>query len=76
MIDDLRKLIAKRPFTPFTIHTVDGGAMRVPTVDHVHVTPTGSRVFVDFDDGSYDTIRPLMISWVTVDQASNGVAES
>ena len=67
MIDDLRKLIAKRPFVPFTIHLVDGGAVRVPTVDHIHVTPTGNRVFVDFDDGTYDTIRPLMISRVTVD---------
>lgn len=68
MIDDLRELIAKRPFVPFTIHTVDGGGIRVPTIDHVHVTPRGERVFVWYDDGGYDTIRPLMISRVTVDQ--------
>jgi hypothetical protein len=68
MIEDLRKLIAARPFIPFTIHLVDGGALRIPTGDHIHVTPTGSRVFVDFDDGTYDTIRPLMISRVTVDE--------
>jgi hypothetical protein len=74
MIEDLRKLLAKRPFIPFTIHTVDGGAMRVPTVDHVHITPTGNRVFVDFDDGSYDTIRPLMISRVTVEEQPSGAA--
>ena len=72
MIEDLRKLIGKRPFVPFTIHTVDGGGIRVPTVDHVHVTPTGNRVFVFFDDGGYDDIRPLMISRVTVDQRDNG----
>jgi hypothetical protein len=74
MVDDLRKLIAKRPFVPFTIHTVDGGAMHVPTGDHIHVTPTGNRVFVDFDDGSYDTIRPLMISRLTVEARPNGSA--
>jgi hypothetical protein len=68
VIEELRRLIAKRPFVPFTIHTVDGGAMRVPTVDHVYVPPPGNRVFVSFDDGSYDTIRPLMISRLTIDQ--------
>ena len=57
---------------PFTIYTVDGGAMRVPTVDHVYVQPTGSRVFVSFDDGRNDAIRPLMISRVSVDQQTNG----
>ena len=71
-VDNLRRLIAKRPFVPFTIHTVDGGAMRVPTGDHIHVTPTGNRIFVDFDDGSYDTILPLMISRVTVEEQANG----
>ena len=75
MIPDLRKLIAKRPFIPFTIHTVDGGEVRVPTVDHVYVAATGNRVFVSFDDGSYDTIRPLMISRLTVDEQSNGTEE-
>jgi hypothetical protein len=68
VIADLRKIITKRPFVPFTIHTVDGGAMRVPTLDHVHVTPKGDRVFVFFDDGTLDWIRPLMISRLTVDQ--------
>lgn len=70
MIGDLRRLIAKRPFVPSTIHTVDGGAMRVPTVGHVYVPPPGNRVFVSFDDGSIDWIRPLMISRLTVDQES------
>ena len=68
MIADLRKLVAHQPFVPFTIHTVDGGAIRVPTVDHVAVPPSGDRVFVFFDQGGYDTIRPLMISRLTVEQ--------
>ena len=72
MIPDLRELIAKRPFVPFTIHTVDGGGLRVPTVDHIAVPPAGDRVFVFFDRGGYDAIRPLMISRLTVDQASAG----
>jgi len=51
---------------------VDGGAVRVPTLDHAYVTPTGNRVFVSFDDGKYDVIRPLMISRVTVDGEGAG----
>ncbi len=72
MIADIRELIGTQPFVPFTIHTVDGGAVRVPTVDHVYVTATGNRVIVSFDDGSYNAIRPLMISRLTIDQQSNG----
>lgn len=72
MIADLRRLTAKKPFVPFTIHTVDGGAIRVPTVDHVHIAPNGHRVFVFFDDGGVDWIRPLMISRVSVEQESIG----
>ena len=61
------KNASARPFVPFTIHLVDGGAIPVPTVDHVYVTPTANRVFVSFEDGRYDVIRPLMISRMTVD---------
>ncbi len=72
MVPDIRELMAERPFVPFTIHLVDGGEAHVPTVDHVSVTATGNRVFVSYDDGKYDAIRPLMISWVTVDENLNG----
>ena len=60
--------MAARPFVPFTIHLVDGGAAHVATVDHVSITATGNRVFVSYDDGRYDAIRPLMISRVTIDE--------
>lgn len=65
VVNDVRDFIAARPFVPFTIHLADGGAVRVPTVDHVYVTATGNRVIVSFDD---DVIRPLMISRVTLDR--------
>lgn len=68
MVPDIRELIASQPFVPFTVHLVDGGALPVPTVDHVHVTPAPERVFIWHDDGKYDKIRPLMISRVTVDE--------
>lgn len=74
MINDVRELATARPFTPFTIHTLDGGAMYVPTINHVHVAPLVSRVFVFHDDGRYDTIRATMISRATVDEQANGSA--
>jgi hypothetical protein len=58
----------KTAVVPFTIHPIGGGAMRVPAVDYIHITPTGNRVFVDFDHRSIDWMRPLMISRLTVDQ--------
>ena len=72
MIGDLRELIARRPFVPFTIHTVDGGAIRVPTLDHVHITPNANPVFVFYEDGRWNDIRPLMIRRLTVDQRDGG----
>jgi hypothetical protein len=68
MLADIRDLVIARPFVPFTIHLVDGGAIHVPTVDHVHLAPLVSRVFVFHGNGKYDAIRSLMISRITVDQ--------
>ena len=75
MVPDIRELIAARPFVPFTIHTLDGGAAHVPRVDHVSVTATGNRIFVSYDDGRYDAIRRLMIRRVTVEEQKNGSNE-
>lgn len=74
MVADIKDLTSAQPFVPFTIHLVDGGALHVPTLDHVHVTPAPERVFVWHDDGKYNKIRPLMISRVTVDEGANGSA--
>jgi hypothetical protein len=65
---DIRKLIHATPFVPFTIHLADGGQLRVPTVDHIAVPPTGGRVFVFGDDERYDVISGLMITRITVDR--------
>ncbi len=67
MISDLRRLIAARPFVPFGIQLADGGELRVPTVDHIAVSPTGARVVVFADDDSVIHVSPLLISRLTVD---------
>ncbi len=70
MTDDIRKLICAVPFVPFTIHRADGGQLRVPTVDHVAVSPTGGRVIVFADDDTHDILSGLLISRITVDRQS------
>jgi hypothetical protein len=71
MVADVRKLIAAQPFIPFIIHLADGGQLRVPTVDHVAISPTG-RIFVFGADDDYNILSALLISRLTVDrQATN-----
>jgi hypothetical protein len=75
MKEDLRKLIHTTPFVPFTIHLADGGQLRVPTVDHIAVPPSGGRIFVFGDNERYDVISGIMITRITVDRdaaSSNG----
>ena len=73
MTADIRKLMHAAPFVPFTIHLADGGQLRVPTIDHVAISPTGGRVIVFADDDTHDVLSPLLISRLTVDrQPVNG----
>ncbi len=71
---DIRKLVHAVTFIPFTIHLADGGQLRVPTVDHVAVSPAGGRVIVFADDDTHDILSGLLISRITVERShtSNG----
>ena len=70
MTGDIRKLLTAQPFVPFTIHTADGGKVRVPTAGHVLVFPQGSRVLITHDDDSFDVLSALLINRLTVDPQS------
>lgn len=77
MTADIRKLMHAAPFVPFTIHLADGGQLRVPTGDHVAISPTGGRVIVFSDDDTHDVLSSLLISRITVDrQPKNGKPSS
>ena len=69
MIGDLRKLIAAQPFVPFTIHTASGAQLRVPTVDHIAVSPTGARIVVFADDDSTILVSALLVGHIVADPA-------
>jgi hypothetical protein len=67
MVADIRKLMHAVPFVPFTIHLADGGQLRVPTVDHVALSPTGRRVIVFANDDTHEIVSPLLVSRITVE---------
>lgn len=68
MTADIRKLIAAKTFVPFTIHTADGGQLRVPTVDHIAVPPVGGHIFVFGNDDTYEVLSPLLIARLSADR--------
>lgn len=70
MTGDIRRLIQTTPFVPFTIHLADGGQVRVPTVDHLALPPSGGRVMVFHHDGSWDMLSALLISRLSIDSES------
>jgi hypothetical protein len=56
-----------RPFVPFTVYLADGGHVRIPTLDHIHVFPNGRRVIVHKDNDDYEVLSPLMITRLAVE---------
>jgi hypothetical protein len=67
MVDDVRTLIATRPFRPFTIYPADGNSLHVPTVGHIAVLRSGTRVMVFGDRNEFHILSPDLISRVSVD---------
>ena len=74
MTGEIRRLVSAQPFVPFTIHLADGGEVRVPTLDHVYIFPTGSRVIVTHDDDTWEVLSPLLMSRITLDGKSANLA--
>ena len=74
MIGEIRRLVGAQPFIPFTIHMGDGGAVRVPTHDHILVFPKGSRVIVSYDNDEWDVLSPLLMSRITIDSGADAAA--
>jgi hypothetical protein len=68
VIADIRRRLAERPFIPFSIYCTDGG-LRIPTVDHAVISPTGRRLIVFFDDDTAQYLSPLHISRVAIEDS-------
>jgi hypothetical protein len=66
MVNDIRKLLAARPFVPFVVHTTDGREYRVPTAEHASVSPSGGRINIWGDDDTTNILPALLISGVKI----------
>jgi hypothetical protein len=72
MTNDIRKHLATRPFTPFTIRTTDGEKYPVPTIDHIWLPPNSGRVAVAADDGTVAFLSGLHIAALITQTPANG----
>jgi hypothetical protein len=62
MLAEIRRLLAARPFVPFSIYPANGADLHVPTVDHAAVSPDGRTVVVFFDDGTAQFLFPPLVA--------------
>jgi hypothetical protein len=72
MLQEIRDLIQRAPFSPFTVHLAEGRTLRVPHPDFVWLPKAGVFFFFHDERGSSERINPLLI--VSID-SENG-AES
>jgi len=64
MIDEIRRLLAARPFVPFVIVTTGGSRYRVASNEHAAISPRPHRVVIWFDEGGGVTVAALHIASV------------
>ena len=62
MITDIQRLLAARPFEPFSIVSSSGQHYRVASPDHATVNRQGSRLLVWFDNESEVIVSGLHIA--------------
>jgi outer membrane lipoprotein SlyB len=62
MVGEIQSQIRRTPFVPFAIRTSDGHTYDVPSVDHISVSPRGTRVVVYSDDDTAVMLPILHIS--------------
>jgi hypothetical protein len=76
-IDEVRKLVHARPFSPFLIHVADGGRLWVKHEDFVALAPSGRTMIVyrhDRED-DYQVVELPMVTRLEV-PAGNGTRKA
>ena len=66
MIGDIRERLKTMPFVLFRIRTIDGHEYPVPTLDHIYLPPSSTRVIVSDDKGSVAILPALLISGLLI----------
>ena len=69
MTDEIRVLLAAKPFVPFTIQVADGREFHIPTQDHAHIRPGGQRIGVFTDDGRENVLSALLLTGVAFNES-------
>ncbi|MCY3020239.1 MAG: hypothetical protein NTW87_14570 [Planctomycetota bacterium] len=65
-VEQVRKLYAARPFTPFVMRLADGKSVRVPHPEWMSFSPRGRTVIVHQHDDSYEVVDLLLVTSVRV----------
>jgi hypothetical protein len=67
MVADVRRLLGKSPFTPFTIVTSSGQRYRVASPDHAGVDPESTRMVVWLEEGGSVILAGLHMASLEVE---------
>lgn len=69
MLQEIRDLVRKAPFSPFRIHLADRRDLNAPDPDFVWLPQPGVFFYFNLDRGASERINPLLIVSV---EAVNG----
>jgi len=73
MLQEIRDLARKAPFSPFEIHLADGRKLKVPHPDFVWLPKPGVFFYFHTDRGASERINPLLI--VSVESENGAEAD-
>ena len=69
-IDEIRNVLRKQPFRPFTIHLVDGREFPIEHVDFLLISRSERSIVVEDIQGGYEIIDPMLVTSLSVSQAT------
>jgi hypothetical protein len=64
--EEIRERINERPFRPFKVRLADGLEIKVPSGDHVHLSPSGRTLFVHVARGGTKIIDAALVTALEV----------
>ena len=68
--EEIRDTVKSAPFRRFTIRLADGTKYRVPTADHVSISPSGRTLILWKDKGGYRHIDTALILEIDFHEAA------
>ena len=74
MTNDIRELLAARPFVPFDIHLADGRLLPVEHPEFLSQSPAGRCIGVGIADGVIEIVDLLLV--VSLEPRANGSGRS